>query len=186
MNYSRIQRYRSKAKVGASCFFLFFKSACNRLFLLPEGKKMWKEIEIVSAGFWGVFPLKGKYLEEPLWMTHYSRLSAPMSVHLSIALHGSRTMTPFNRLLRVSGSLFLYLSVVYPHSGFLSTWFLVKLEFGKVGFWGEGEVPGEQISRSKGENQQQTQPTYSVDSGVWTLATWMGGECSPNCATLAV
>ena len=185
MNYSRIQKYRSKAKVGASCFFLFFKSACNRLFLLPEGKKMWKEIEIVSAGFWGVFPLKGKK-SRCEWHIIHVWARPCLFICLLHCMDHSRTMTPFNRLLRVSGSLFLYLSVVYPHSGFLSTWFLVKLEFGKVGFWGEGEVPGEQISWSKGENQQQPQPTYSVDSGVWTLATWMGGECSPNCATLAV
>ena len=74
-----------KRKSAQAAIFLFFKSACNGLFVLPEGKKMWKEIEIVSAEFWGVFPLKGKYLEEPLWMTHYSRLSAPMSFHLSFA-----------------------------------------------------------------------------------------------------
>ena len=53
-------------KSAQAAFFLFFKSACNGRFLLPEGKNMWKEIEIVSAGFSGVFPLKGKYLEEPL------------------------------------------------------------------------------------------------------------------------
>lgn len=90
MPYSGIQKYRSKAKVGVSCifFFSFFKSACNGLFLLPEGKKMWTKIEIVSGGFWAVFPLKGKYLEELLWMTHCSRLSAPMSVHLSFGCMG--------------------------------------------------------------------------------------------------
>ena len=34
-------------------------------FLLPERKKMCKKIDIVS-GFWGGFPLKGKYVEEPV------------------------------------------------------------------------------------------------------------------------
>ena len=40
-------------------------------------------------------------------------------------------------------------------------------------------------SRSKGENQQQTQPTYGVDAGIWTWTTLVGGECSHHCATLA-
>ena len=35
-------------------------------FLFSPTAKMWKKIEIVSAGFWGVFPLKEKYLEELL------------------------------------------------------------------------------------------------------------------------
>ena len=40
-------------------------------------------------------------------------------------------------------------------------------------------------SRSKGENQQQTQPTYGFDAGSWTRATMVGGECSHHCHTLA-
>ena len=40
-------------------------------------------------------------------------------------------------------------------------------------------------SRSKGEHKQQTQPTYCVDTGIWTRATSEGGECSHHCATLA-
>ena len=38
-----------------------------------------------------------------------------------------------------------------------------------VGFYGEGKtrVPGEKaLCRSKGENQQQTQPTYGVDATI--------------------
>ena len=33
-------------------------------------------------------------------------------------------------------------------------------------------------SRSKDENQQQTQPTYDAESGNRTRATLVGGECS--------
>ena len=42
----------------------------------------------------------------------------------------------------------------------------MELEFERVGFWGEGKtgVPREKGSRSKGENQPQTQPTYGVDT----------------------
>ena len=40
--------------------------------------------------------------------------------------------------------------------------FKIELEVGSVGFWGEGKtgVPGAKTSRSKEENQQQTQPTW--------------------------
>ena len=36
-------------------------------FFFSPTAKMWKKIEIVSAGFGGVFPLKEKYLEELLF-----------------------------------------------------------------------------------------------------------------------
>ena len=62
--------------------------------------------------------------------------------------------------------------------------FQIELEFGSVGFWGEGKtrVPGEKTSRSKGDNQQQTQPTYGVDARIRTRATLVGGQCSHHCA----
>ena len=37
-------------------------------------------------------------------------------------------------------------------------------------------------SLSRDENQQQTQPTYDVESGNRTRATLVGGECSHHCA----
>ena len=37
-------------------------------------------------------------------------------------------------------------------------------------------------SRSKEENQQQTQPTYDAESGNRTRATLVGGECSLHSA----
>ena len=49
---------------------------------------------------------------------------------------------------------------------------------------GKAEYP-EKTSGRKGENQQQTQPTYGFDAGIWTRATLVGGECSHHCATLA-
>ena len=73
------------------------------------------------------------------------------------------------------------LQVVHPHSASSSTWFLVELEFEKCWFLRRGE----KASRSKGENQRQTQPTYGVDAGIWTRATLVGGECSHHCATLS-
>ena len=42
------------------------------------------------------------------------------------------------------------MEVAHPQSGSSSTWFLVELEFGSVGFWGEGKtrVPRRKTSRN--------------------------------------
>ena len=42
------------------------------------------------------------------------------------------------------------MGVAHPQSGSPSTWFLVELEFGNIGFWGEGKtgVPGEKPLRA--------------------------------------
>ena len=55
-----------------------------------------------------------------------------------------------------------------PLGGSSFTWFLVELEFGTVEQGGKKEYLVEKISRSNGENQQQTRPTYGVDAGIWT------------------
>ena len=59
---------------------------------------------------------------------------------------------------------------------------VVELEFENVGFLGENRSARRKTSRSKGENQQQTQPTHGVDAGIWTRATLVGGERSHRCA----
>ena len=67
-----------------------------------------------------------------------------------------------------------------------SNWNLKVLVFKERG---KPEYSGRKTSRSKGENQQQTQPTYGVDARIPTQATLVGGElrgeCSHHCATLA-
>ena len=45
--------------------------------------------------------------------------------------------------------------------------------------------PEGKTSRSREENQQQTQPTYDVESGNRTRATLVEGECSHHCAIAA-
>ena len=50
---------------------------------------------------------------------------------------------------------------------------------------GKTGVPGRKTSRSKDENQQQTQPTYDAESGNQTQATLVGDKCSHHCATPA-
>ena len=64
--------------------------------------------------------------------------------------------------------------------------FLVELKFGNVGFWVKGKPDYlEKTSRSKGENQQQTQLTCGVDTKIWTWVTLVGGECFHCCTTFA-
>ena len=60
----------------------------------------------------------------------------------------------------------------------------IELEFGNVGFLRRGENQSTQrkTSRSKDENQQQTQPTYDTGTGSRTRATLEGGERSHHCA----
>ena len=59
-----------------------------------------------------------------------------------------------------------------------SNWNLEVLVFEERG---KPEYP-EKTSRSKDENQQQTQPTYDAKSGNRTRATLVEGECSHHCA----
>ena len=65
--------------------------------------------------------------------------------------------------------------------------FQIELEFGSVGFQRrkENRSNRRKTSRSKEENQQQTQPTYGVDARIWARATLVGGECFHYCPTLA-
>ena len=62
--------------------------------------------------------------------------------------------------------------MAHPQSGSSSTWFLVEIEFGNVGFLRRGE------NRS---TRRKTQPTYGVNAGIWTRATLVGGKRSHHC-----
>ena len=71
------------------------------------------------------------------------------------------------------------LEVGHPQSGSLSTWFLVELEFGNVGFWKEGKtgVPGEKPLGAKERTNYKLYPhNYGVNAGIWTHATLVGGR----------
>ena len=67
------------------------------------------------------------------------------------------------------------MEVAHLQSGSSSTWFLVELEFGDIGFWGKGKsgVPGEKTSWSKLNSH------YGIDARIWTRATLVGGERLP-------
>ena len=51
---------------------------------------------------------------------------------------------------------------------------------------GENRSTRRKTSRSKGENQQRTQPTYDVDARIQTWATLVALECSHHCACASV
>ena len=58
----------------------------------------------------------------------------------------------------------------------------------RIGIWkcwflrrGENRSTRGKTSRSREENQQQTQPTYDAGSGNWTRDTLVGGERSHHC-----
>ena len=63
-----------------------------------------------------------------------------------------------------------------------SKWNLEVLVFGREE---ENWSTRRKTSRSKGENQQQTQPIYGIDSRTRTHVILLGGGCSHHCATLA-
>ena len=73
-----------------------------------------------------------------------------------------------------------------PHliNGSSSTWFLVGLEFGTVGVWGEGEieVPGEKPLGAKERTNNKLTHIWRRRR-IWTRATLVGGESSHHCAT---
>lgn len=56
-----------------------------------------------------------------------------------------------------------------------------ELEFEREG---ETRVPLRKTSQRKGENHQQTQPTFGVDPRIQTRATLVGGVCSHRCTSL--
>ena len=77
------------------------------------------------------------------------------------------------------------LEIAHPQSGSSSTWFLVELEFGNVGFWGEGKtggVPGEKpLGAMERTNNKFNPHMAGVDARIWTWATLVGSERSHHC-----
>ena len=63
--------------------------------------------------------------------------------------------------------------------------FQIELEFGSVGFQGEGktEVSGEKPLGARKRTNNKLNPHMASTPGVRTRATLVGGECSHHCAT---
>ena len=66
------------------------------------------------------------------------------------------------------------LEVAHPQSGSSSTWFLVELEFGNVGFWGEGKtgVPGEKPLGAKERTNNKLNPHMALTPGFEPGPLW--------------
>ena len=62
-----------------------------------------------------------------------------------------------------------------------SNWYLEVLVLRRGDNW---SIIWKKTSWRKGENLQQTQPTDGFDTGTWTRATLVGGECSHHRPTL--
>ena len=66
------------------------------------------------------------------------------------------------------------LQVAHPHSGSSSPWFLVELEFGNVGFWGEGKtgVPGEKPLGTRERTNNKLNPHMASTPGFEPGPPW--------------
>ena len=72
--------------------------------------------------------------------------------------------------------------------GTSTEWLFVHWNLDRIGIWKcwflgrvENKSTRRKTSRSREENQQQTQPTYCVESGNRSRTTSVGGECSHHC-----
>ena len=66
------------------------------------------------------------------------------------------------------------MQVAHPQSGSSSTWFLIELEFGNVGFWGEGKtgVPGEKPLGAKERTNNKLNPHMASTPGFEPGSHW--------------
>ena len=76
------------------------------------------------------------------------------------------------------------LEVAHPQSGSSSTWFLVELEFGNVGFWGEGKtrVAGEKPLPGRERTNNKFNPHMASTPEFEPGPHWWEAERSHHCA----
>ena len=79
------------------------------------------------------------------------------------------------------------MEVAHPQSGSLSTWFLVELEFGNVGFWGEGKtgVPGEKPLGAKERTNNKLNPHMASMPGFEPGPHWWEATALTTAPSLA-
>ena len=80
------------------------------------------------------------------------------------------------------------LQVAHPQSGSSSTWFLVELEFGNVGFWGEGKtgVPGEKALGAKERTNNKLNPHMATTPGFEPGPHWWKASALTTALPLAL
>ena len=78
------------------------------------------------------------------------------------------------------------MQVAHPHSGSSSTWFLVELEFGNVGFWGEGKnrVPGEKPLGARERTNNKLNPHMASTPGLEPGPHWWEASALTNAPPL--
>ena len=79
------------------------------------------------------------------------------------------------------------LEVAHPQSGSSSTWFLVELEFGNDGFWGEGKtgVPGENPLGAKERTNNKLHPHMASTPGFEPAPHWWEASVLTTAPSLA-
>ena len=79
------------------------------------------------------------------------------------------------------------LEVAHPQSGSSSTWFLVELEFGNVGFWGEGKtgVPGEKPLGARERTNNKLNPHMESKPGFEPGPHWWEASTLTTAPSLA-
>ena len=79
------------------------------------------------------------------------------------------------------------LEVAHPQSGSSFTWFLVELEFGSVGFQGEGKtgVPGEKPLRAKERTNNKFNPHMASTPGFEPRPHWWEASAHTTAPSLA-
>ena len=79
------------------------------------------------------------------------------------------------------------LEVAHPQSGSSSTWFLVELEFGNVGFWGEGKtgVAGEKPLGAKERTNNKLNPHMALTPGFEPGPLWWEASTLTTVPSLA-
>ena len=117
-----------------------------------------------------------KFILYSLYSTHLFCFVCVCILSLPLVLSSVSGLLICLRALK--SSLVETCSCVPDQIGIWKSWFLRR--------WGNWKTL-RKISRRKGENQQQTQPTYGVDAKIPTRTTLVGmshDECSHHCATL--
>ena len=79
------------------------------------------------------------------------------------------------------------LEVAHPQSGYSSTPFLIELEFGNVGFWGEGKtgVPGENPLGAKERTNNKLNPHMASTPGFEPGPHWWEASALTTAPSLA-
>jgi len=139
----------------------------NRKKKRTETRSLWHTKQQMTS-FWQ-FPVDNGTLGpiRQIWVEPFESIASEIAIGIIIVIEiSSRTSTKW---------LFVHWNL--DQMGIWKCWFLRRQE---------NRSTRRKTSQSRGDNQQQTQPTYCVESENRSRATSVGGECSHHCAIPAV